>query len=153
MVVKLFQKGADIMADENNKVTLEKNSTEKNLADTHPNEARFDVKSLDEVRDENGNGIFHLRTKTKWIVAFSVLILICAGGLIYAAMEYMLVVENWQLAIWIMCTVIALYSIMARSLASLLFNVVLFFGVSLIPVWQIVYSTFRPAVEKLISGN
>lgn len=136
------------MADDKEKVTLE-----KNLSDTHPNEARFDVKSLDEVRDENGNGIFHLRTKTKWIVAISILILICAGGLIYAAMEYMLIVENWQLAIWIMCTVIALYSIMARSLASLLFNVVLFFGVSLIPVWQIVYSTFRPAVEKLISGN
>ena len=101
------------MAEEKDKISLEKDSTEKNLADTHPNEARFDVKSLDEVRDENGNGIFHLRTKTKWIIAFSVLILICAGGLIYAAMEYMLVVENWQLAIWIMCTVIALYSIMA----------------------------------------
>ena len=141
------------MADEKDKITLEKNSKEKNLADTHPNEARFDVKSLDEVRDENGNGIFHLRTKTKWIVAFSVLILICAGGLTYAAMEYMLVVENWQLALWIMCTVIAVYSIMARSLASLLFNAVLFFGVSLIPVWQIVYSTFRPAIENLINGN
>ncbi|MBQ7704686.1 MAG: hypothetical protein IJT73_04550 [Selenomonadaceae bacterium] len=131
----------------------DENKSEKNLADTHPNEARFDVKSLDEVKDENGHGVFHLQTKTKWIIALSMLILICAGGLIYAAMELLIVVENWQLAIWILCTIIALYSIMARSLASLLFNMVLFFGVSLIPVWQILYDAFRPTVERLFGGN
>lgn len=145
LVVKLRKKGLIQLADEN--------KSEKKLSDTHPNEARFDVKSLDEVKDENGNGVFHLRTKTKWIIAVSILILICAGGLTYAAMEYLLAAENWQLSIWILCTIIALYSIMARSLASMLFNVVLFFGVSLIPVWQLVYVTFRPAVEKLFSGS
>lgn len=131
----------------------DENKTEKNLADTHPNEARFDVKSLDEVKDENGNGVFHMRTRTKWIIAFSMLILILAGGLVYAAMNLLLVVENWQLAIWILCTIIAMYSIMARSLASLLFNVVLFFGVSLIPVWQILYTTFRPTIEKILGAS
>ena len=136
------------MADEKEKVTLEKNS-----ADTKSEDARFDVKSLDEVKDENGNGIFHMRTRTKWIVAISMLILIFAGGLVYAAMNLLLVVENWQLAIWILCTIIAMYSIMARSLASLMFNLVLFFGVSLIPVWQILYTTFRPTIEKIFGAS
>lgn len=136
------------MADEKEKVTLEKNS-----ADTKSEDARFDVSSLDEVKDENGNGVFHMRTKTKWIIAFSTLIMILAGGLVYAAMNLVLVVENWQLAIWILCTIIALYSIFARSLASLMFNVVLFFGVSLIPVWQILYTTFRPTIEKILGAS
>ena len=136
------------MADEKEKVTLEKNS-----ADTKSEDARFDVQSLDEVKDENGNGVFHLRTKTKWIIAISMLIMILAGGLVYAAMNVVLIVENWQLAIWILCTVIALYSIFARSLASMLFNLVLFFGVSLIPVWQILYQTFRPTIEKILGAS
>lgn len=136
------------MADEKEKVTLEKNS-----ADTKSEDARFDVKSLDEVKDENGNGIFHMRTRTKWITGISMLILIFAGGLVYSAMNLLLVVENWQLAIWILCTIIALYSIMARSLASLMFNLVLFFGVSLIPVWQILYTTFRPTIEKIFGAS
>ncbi len=131
----------------------DENKTEKISADTKSEDARFDVSSLDEVKDENGNGVFHMRTKTKWIIALSILILICAGGLTYAAMNLVLVVENWQLAIWILCTIIALYSIFARSLASLLFNVVLFFGVSLIPVWQILYTTFRPTIEKILGAS
>lgn len=136
------------MADDNEKITPEKNPT-----DTKSEDARFDVQSLDEVKDENGNGIFHMQTRTKWIVAFSILILIFAGGLTYAAIELLLAVENWQLATWILCTIIALYSIFARSLASLLFNMVLFFGVSLIPVWQILYTTFRPTIEKILGAS
>ena len=131
----------------------DENKTEKNSADTKSEDARFDVSSLDEVKDENGNGVFHMRTKTKWIIALSILILICAGGLTYAAMNLVLIAENWQLAIWILCTIIALYSIFARSLASLLFNVVLFFGVSLIPVWQILYTTFRPTIERILGAS
>ncbi len=131
----------------------DENKTEKISADTKSEDARFDVSSLDEVKDENGNGVFHMRTKTKWIIALSMLIMIFAGGLVYAAMNLVLIAENWQLAIWILCTIIALYSIFARSLASLLFNVVLFFGVSLIPVWQILYTTFRPTIEKILGAS
>ena len=130
------------MADDENK-------TEKNLADTHPNEARFDVKSLDEVKDENGNGIFHMRTKTKWVLALSILILLIVGLLIYATFEAGLQAEMWQVAVWAMCGVVALYSIFKKSLAALLFNLVLFFGVSLIPAWQMGYEFFRPVIEKL----
>ncbi len=148
LVVKLFERELVKMADEKEKISLEKDST-----NTKSEDARFDVKSLDEVKDENGHGVFHMQTRTKWIIAFSMLILIFAGGLTYAAMELLLVVENWQLAIWILCTIIAMYSIMARSLASLLFNIVLFFGVSLIPVWQILYTTFRPTIEKILGAS
>ncbi|MBO4401861.1 MAG: hypothetical protein J5809_08460 [Selenomonadaceae bacterium] len=130
------------MADDENK-------TEKKYADTHPNEARFDVSSLDEVKDENGHGIFHMRTKTKWVMALSILILLIVGLLIYATFEAGLQAEMWQVAVWGLCGVVALYSIIMRSLAALLFNLVLFFGVSLIPAWQIGYEFFRPVIEKL----
>ena len=130
------------MADEENK-------TEKKLADTHPNEARFDVKSLDEVRDENGNGIFHVQTRTKWIAALSILVLAVVVLLIYATFEAGLQAEMWQVAIWAMCGVVALYAIFKKSLAALIFNLVLFFGVSLIPAWQMGYEFFRPVIEKL----
>jgi hypothetical protein len=148
LVVKLFQRELVKLADEKEKVTLEKETP-----DTKSEDARFDVTSLDEVKDENGNGIFHMRTRTKWIVGISIIVLICAAGLTYAAIELLLVVENWQLALWILCSVIALYSIFARSLASLLFNLVLFFGVSMIPVWQILYTTFRPTIEKIFGAS
>ncbi len=130
------------MADDENK-------TEKKLADTHPNEARFDVSSLDEVKDENGHGIFHMRTKTKWVVALSILIFLISGFLIYATFEAGLQAEMWQVAVWGLCAVVALYSIFQKSLAALLFNLLLFFGVSLIPAWQMGYEFFRPVIEKL----
>ena len=121
----------------------------KKLADTHPNEARFDVTSLDEVKDENGNGIFHVQTRTKWIAALSILILAVVALLIYATFEAGLQAEMWQVAVWAMCGVVALYAIFKKSLAALIFNLVLFFGVSLIPAWQMGYEFFRPVIEKL----
>ncbi len=121
----------------------------KKLADTHPNEARFDVTSLDEVKDENGNGIFHVQTRTKWIAALSILILAVVALLIYATFEAGLQAEMWQVAVWAMCGVVALYAMFKKSLAALIFNLVLFFGVSLIPAWQMGYEFFRPVIEKL----
>ena len=121
----------------------------KKLADTHPNEARFDVTSLDEVKDENGNGIFHVQTRTKWIAAVSILILAVVALLIYATFEAGLQAEMWQVAVWAMCGVVALYAMFKKSLAALIFNLVLFFGVSLIPAWQMGYEFFRPVIEKL----
>ena len=35
-------------------------------------DARFDVTSLDEVKDENSNGIFHMTTRYKWILSLSI---------------------------------------------------------------------------------
>ena len=114
-------------------------------------DARFDVSSLDEVKDENGNGIFHMTKKFKWILALSIVLLILVSALIYSAYKDALVAEIWQLAIWCVCWPLAIYSVAKKSLAALILNFVLFFGVSLIPVWQSAHENFQ-AILKLFFG-
>ncbi len=114
-------------------------------------DARFDVTSLDEVKDENGNGIFHMTTRFKWILALSIIILLVAGVLIYSAYKDALIVEIWQLAIWCVCVMLAFYSVIKRSLAAVILNYILFFGVSMIPVWQSAHENFQ-SVFKLFFG-
>ena len=125
----------------------------KTPAQTTHNEgdARFDVTSLDEVKDENGNGIFHMTTRFKWILALSILILFATGVLIYSVYHDALVAEIWQLAIWCLCVILSFYSIAKKSLATMILNLVLFFGVSLIPVWQSAHENFQ-SVFKLFFG-
>ena len=127
--------------------------TEKNSSDTKNEDARFDVQSLDEVKDENGNGIFHMRTKTKWIAAISTIMLFVTAILIYITVEYGFGAEMWQVAVWGLCGIVAFYSTFKKSLAALLFNLVLFFGVSLIPAWQMGYQYFRPLIERIFGAN
>ncbi|MBQ6005813.1 MAG: hypothetical protein IJL14_06165 [Selenomonadaceae bacterium] len=114
-------------------------------------DARFDVTSLDEVKDENGNGIFHMTTRFKWILALSIIILFVACILIYSAYKDALVVETWQLAIWCVCVILAFYSVAKKSVATLILNLILFFGVSMIPVWQSAHDNFQ-SVFKLFFG-
>ena len=114
-------------------------------------DARFDVTSIDEVKDENGNGIFHMTTRFKWILALSILILFVVSILIYSAYKDALKVEIWQLAIWCVCAILACYSVVKKSLAAVILNLILFFGVSLIPVWQSAHENFQ-AVFKLFFG-
>jgi len=125
----------------------------KNSELKKPNEgdARFDVTSLDEVKDENGNGIFHMTTRFKWILALSILILLVTGVLIYSVYHDALEVEIWQLSIWCLCVILAFYSIAKKSLATMVLNLILFFGVSLIPVWQSAHENFQ-SVFKLFFG-
>lgn len=111
-------------------------------------EARFDVTSLDEVKDENGNGIFHMTKQFKWILALSILLLFLVSVLIYSVYMGALVAEVWQLAIWGVCGLLAIYSVVKKSLAAVILNFILFFGVSLIPVWQSAHENFQ-AVFKL----
>ena len=114
-------------------------------------DARFDVTSLDEVKDENGNGIFHMTTRFKWVLALSILIMFVTGVLIYSVYHDALEVEIWQLAIWCVCVILSFYSIAKKSLATVLLNLILFFGVSLIPVWQSAHENFQ-SVFKLFFG-
>ena len=123
---------------------MAKNNSEKKLP-----EANFEVSSLSDVKDENGNGIFHLRTKTKFILVISILILLAAGALIFLTVENYFAAEIWQLAVWSLCGVLAIYSIFAKSIPTMLLNLILFFGVSLIPVWQAGHETFKPVIEKI----
>ena len=39
------------------------------------------------------------------------------------------------------------------SLAALMFNLVLFFGVSMLPAWQMGYNYFRPLIERIFGTN
>ena len=122
------------------------NKSEKKLP-----EANFEVSSLSDVKDENGNGIFHMRTKTKFIVFISIFIMLAAGALIFLSIENYFAAEIWQTAIWGLCGVLAIYSMFARSILALLLNLILFLGVSLIPVWQTGHETFKPVIEKFTS--
>ena len=131
-----------------NEDDFKKNSVQKEY---HEGDARFDVTSLDEVKDENGNGIFHMTTRFKWILALSILLLFLVSVLIYSVYMDALVVEVWQLAIWCVCAILALYSVAKKSLATVILNFILFFGVSLIPVWQSAHQNFQ-AVFKLFFG-
>ena len=114
-------------------------------------DARFDVTSLDEVKDEDGNGIFHMTTRFKWILALSILLLFLVSVLMYSVYMDALAAQIWQLAIWGVCAVLAIYSVIKKSLATLILNFILFFGVSLIPVWQSAHDNFQ-AVFKLFFG-
>lgn len=125
------------------------NGDNKKTEATTTKEADFSVTSVYDVKDENGNGIFHMRTKTKWVVALSTLLLFVTSGLIYATVEGGLGAEMWQVAVWGLCGLLSLYSIFRKSLAAMLFNLLLFFGVSLIPVWQAGYKHFLPVINNL----
>ena len=114
-------------------------------------DANFEVSSLSEVKDENGNGIFHMTTRFKWILALSILLLILVCALIYAVYMGAIVAQIWQLAIWGVCGILAIYSVAKKSLAAVILNFVLFFGVSLIPVWQSAHETFRELYRLFFS--
>ena len=114
-------------------------------------DANFEVSSLSEVKDENGNGIFHMTTRFKWILALSIVVLISVCALIYAVYMDALVVQIWQPAIWVVCGILAIYSVAKKSLAAVILNLVLFFGVSLIPVWQSAHETFRELYRLFFS--
>ena len=132
------------MNDDNLKKTPEQNEYREG-------DARFDVSSLSEVKDENGNGIFHMTTRFKWILALSILILFVVCILIYSVYMDALQVEIWQAAIWGVCGLLAIYSVVKKSLAAVILNLILFFGVSMIPVWQSAHENFQ-AVFNLFFG-
>ena len=114
-------------------------------------DARFDVTSIDEVKDENGNGIFHMTPRFKWILALSIVLLFALSVLIYSAYKDALIVEVWQLAIWCVCWILGVFAVVRKSLAAVILNYILFFGVSLIPVWQSAHKNFQ-AVFDLFFG-
>ena len=119
------------------------------LKTQNESDEKFDVNSIDE--DKDVAGIFHMTTKFKWILALSILIMFVAGVLIYSVHMNALEVEIWQLAIWCVCVILSFYSIVKKSLATMILNLILFFGVSLIPVWQSAHENFQ-SVFKLFFG-
>ena len=121
----------------------------KNKSEEKLEEANFEVSSLDEVKDENGNGIFHMRTRTKVIAAISAIILAVSTVLIYLTVEKYLDAQMWQVIVWGLCGILSLYAIFARSIGALLVNVILFAVLSFFPFWQSGYEVFKPMMEKI----
>ena len=114
---------------------------------SEPNQNAGDVTSIDESKVEEGTGFFHMTTKFKWILALSILILLVTGVLIYSVYHDALKAEVWQLAIWCVCVILSFYSVAKKSLATMILNVILFFGVSLIPAWQSAHENFQSVFD------
>ena len=108
-------------------------------------DANSDPIEIDETK--NTESLFHMTTKFKWVLALSILIMLVAGVLIYSAYHDALLVEVWQLAIWCVCVLLSFYSIIKKSLAMTILNLILFFGVSMIPVWQSAHENFQSVFE------
>ena len=62
-----------------------------------------------------------------------------------------LTAEVWQLAIWCVCAVLTFYSVAKKSVATLVLNYILFFGVSMIPLWQSAHENLQ-SIIKLFFG-
>ena len=115
------------------------------------NENKSDVESKtgEESKEEANKGFFHVTRRYKWIFSLSALILIVTSILIYAKYNNVLGAEYWQMAIWGVCVLLSIYAIIKKSLAALILNLLLFFGISLIPAWGLVYMFFKPILELL----
>lgn len=107
-------------------------------------EGGFDPNNLDNKEESSR---FSITTKYKWVLALSILILIAGGIMIYAYIEGALAAEVWQVAIWGVGVLLAIYSIVSKSLGATLINLILFAGVSMIPAWGQAYEFFRPVIE------
>ena len=126
----------------------DKNTVENDAANARK-DAAFDnnvgVDNFDEKSAEQS--FFHVTTKYKWILALSILLAAAEGILIYANVMGAVAAEIWQTAIWGVGILLAIYAIVKKSLAAMLFNLVLFLGISLIPAWGMAYEFFRPVIE------
>ena len=102
--------------------------------------------------DEEKPSIFHVTTKYKWVLALSILMAATEGLLIYSTMMGAVAAEIWQVALWGVGVLLAVYAIVKKSLAATLCNLVLLVGISLIPMWGELYLFFRPVIE-LFTGS
>ena len=113
------------------------------------NKSETDNKSKVELNEDAGEGFFHVTRRYKWIFSLSLIVLLVTSILIYAKYNKVLGAEYWQMAIWGVCGVLSLYAIIRKSLAALILNLILFFVISLIPAWGLVYQFFKPILELL----
>ena len=115
-------------------------------------ESDLEKKVNEENKEEEKKGFFYVTKRYKWIFSLSALILIVTSILIYAKYNNVLGAEYWQMAIWGVCVMLSFYSIVKKSLTALILNLLLFFGISLIPAWGLVYMFFKPILE-LFTGT
>ena len=128
-----------------------KNDSQSMEQENSLNEIKAGVenKGTEDSKEEEKKGFFHVTRRYKWIFSLSALIFIVTSILIYAKYNNVLGAEYWQMAIWGVCVLLSIYAIIKKSLAALILNLLLFFGISLIPAWGLVYMFFKPILELL----
>lgn len=104
------------------------------------------------IFDEEKPSIFHVTTKYKWVLLLSILMMAAEGLLLYASAMGAVAAEIWQMSLWSVGVLLALYAIIKKSMAATLFNLLLLVGISLIPAWGMAYEYFRPVIE-LFTGS
>ncbi|MBR1728765.1 MAG: hypothetical protein IJ728_04505 [Selenomonadaceae bacterium] len=134
--------------DKNENQSYDQNDQKNSIKDTTSD---IEIKEKSKTTtEESQNGFFSITKKYKWILMISILILGITSILIYAKYNNVLAAEYWQMAIWGLCALLSFYSIIKKSLAATLLNLVLFFGISLMPAWGLVYQFFKPILELLL---
>ena len=86
------------------------------------------------IIDEEKPSLFHITTKYKWVLVLSILMAAAEGILVYATVMGAVAAEVWQVALWGVGLLLAVYAIVKKSMAATLFNLVLLVGISLIPM-------------------
>ena len=151
---KRRQKGVKFMEENKNESQsndISSNSITDTVTDSGSSSKDLNIKTEKETDEQSEKqSWFHVTTKYKWIFILSAIILLVTSVLIYAKYNGVLGAEYWQMAIWGVCVLLSLYSIFKKSLAALILNLILFFGISLLPAWGLVYQFFKPILELLL---
>lgn len=139
-------------------VDLSKSETESNSQDQSQNQNQDQSQSKhlaqteEELEEEKSRSFFHITTRYKIIFVCSLILLLIEGLLIYATIEGALLVPPWQVSIWALAAACSIYSIVRKSLLGLILNFILFFGISLMPVYSELGVRFKPVID-LFMGN
>ena len=120
----------------------EKKATEERK-ELSPEDDAFEKSIIDEEKPS----LFHITTKYKWVLVLSILMAATEGILVYATVMGAVAAQTWQVALWGVGLLLAVYAIVKKSMAATLCNLVLLVGISLIPMWGELYLFFRPVIE------
>ncbi len=115
-------------------------------------EADFNATEVKPTENEEVRSFFHVTTRYKIIFLCSLVLLLLEGLLIYAAVQGALKVPMWQVSVWALAAACSIYSIVRKSLLGLFLNIVLFFGISLLPVYSEMGERFKPVID-LFTGQ
>ena len=86
--------------------------------------------------EKKSKSFIKISRKYKWILVGSLVSILLEGLLIYAAYCEALDVAVWQIGLWGIGLILALYAIVKKSIAAFLLNILLVFGISFIPAYQ-----------------
>ena len=114
--------------------------------------ADFSATEVKPAENEEVRSFFHITTRYKIIFLCSLVLLLLEGLLIYAAVQGALKVPMWQVSVWALAGACSIYSIVRKSLLGLFLNIVLFFGISLLPVYSELGERFKPVID-LFTGQ